>query len=190
MTAMTQYGTPEETMLAYTNISARERQILQGVARRYIKGTHFTEPLDLMHEALYLTVEQRRRWPKSVNFEIYMVMTMRSIAGADRNKQLTQAASGIPVEDILEWSFLGENFHISAEETVLRAEERLADSISTKTILGQLRAGADKVAGDVLACLLSDMPAREIRSSLGLSVGAYDAARKRVLRKFKKSERL
>ncbi|WP_409028516.1 hypothetical protein OX462_12185 [Janthinobacterium sp. SUN098] len=190
MTAMTQYGTPEETMLAYANISAREKQILLGVARKYIQGTHFSEPLDLMHEALFLTLDQRRRWPKSVIFEIYMVMTMRSIAGADRNKQSTRTASGISIEDIIEWSFEGENFHISAEEKVLQAEARLANSISIKTILGQLRASADIVAGDVLACLLSDMPAREIRSSLGLTVAAYDAARKRVLRKFKKSERL
>lgn len=190
MNAMTQYATPEETMLAYVNISARQKQILQGMARIYIRGTYFSEPLDLMHEALFRTIQQCRRWPKSVNFETYMVMTMRSIAGAVRNKQSTQKTSFIPLEDILDWSFEAENFHISAEETILRAEARLANDISTKTILGQLRASADNVAGDVLACLLSDMPARDIRSTLGLTVAAYEAARKRALRKFKKSERL
>ncbi|MES2149886.1 MAG: hypothetical protein V4508_08830 [Pseudomonadota bacterium] len=185
----TEYGTTEDILHTYSQLSAREKRILNAVACRYVEGTRFTEPLDLIHEALFLAIEGRRRWPRHVNFGIFMVMTMRSIADSDRKRHENKFTLNMPLDELLEWAFVGIEAHPSAEDDVSAAQEQ-AFAHGALMAARQAFARDDEVARKVLDGMMLDMSANDMRAAFGLSAPVFDAARKRVLRKLRNSARL
>jgi len=186
---MTQHATPQEIMDAFANLSDRERRVIHAIARKHLGGTRFSEPLDLVHEALFLSVEGRRKWPLDIDFAIFLSMTIRSVAYADRTVSENAMAARVPVEDVLEWSIAPHASHPSAESCAQQAQEfRLAWS-TVASARGRL-AERDPLAARVLDGFMNEAPAAELRRELGICAAELDAARKRVLRALRNTARL
>ncbi len=187
--SQTEYFDTTEILRNYAELSAKEQRILNAVGCRYIVGTRFTEAFDLIHEALFLALDGRRHWPRSINFGIFMVMTMRSVADSDRRRHETKFTLNMPIEQLLEWAFVGIEAHPSAEDAVSALQQ---ESIAQGALLDarESLAANDPDARRILDGMMMDMSASDMRSAFGLGVSEFDAARKRVLRKLKNSTRL
>lgn len=187
---MTQHATPQDIMDAFANLADAEKRAIHAAARKHLEGTRFSEPLDLVHEALFLAVEGRRNWPVGLNFAIFMTMTIRSVAYAERTRAESRQTAHFSVEDILEWSETGSSVsHRSAEECAERSQQcqmkwRKISRAREKMTLN------DPVAGRVLDALMDERPLLAIRRELGLCASQLDAAKKRVLRALRNTGRL
>lgn len=179
---MTEHATPQEIIDAYANLEDAERRVIHAIARKHVGGSRFSEPLDLVHEALFLAVEGRRNWPRGLNFAVFLAMTIRSVAYADRTLSENAKASAFPVGDILDWTQAGRGVaHPSAEECAQRAQ----DCKLLWRRVGHARGALlsrDKVAAQVLDGLVADEPVAQLRRELSLCAAEFDAAKKRVLR--------
>ena len=187
---MTEYATPQEIIDAYANLSDREKRALLAIAAKNISGSRFSDPLDLIHEALYLAVEGRRNWPRGLDFAVFLGMTARSVAFADRNASGNARMDGRPVDELLDWSRDGASVsHPSAESCAERAQdwERIARKLDSAH--GRLLR-RDPVAAKVFEGIVADRTVGELRRELNLQVAEYDAARKRALRALRTIERL
>lgn len=186
---MTQHATPQDIMDAFANLCDRERRVIHAIARKHLGGTRFSEPLDLIHEALFLAVEGRRNWPLEIDFAIFLSMTIRSVAYADRTVSENAMAARTPVEEILEWSIAPHASHPSAETCAEQAQDcRMAWS-RVASARGRL-AERDPIAARVLDGFVAEAPAAELRRELGICAAELDAARKRVLRALRNTARL
>jgi len=186
---MTQHATPQEIMDAFANLSDRERRVVHAIARKHLGGTRFSEPLDLVHEALFLAVEGRRNWPLGLDFAIFLSMTIHSVAYADRTVSENAMAVRAPVEDILEWTIGDHVSHASAEDCAAQAQEFQIAWGKVASARGRL-AERDPIAARVLDGFVNEAPAAELRRELGLCAAQLDAARKRVLRALRNTARL
>lgn len=185
---MTQYASTEDILNAYQHLSNAELLAVRAAGRRYLDGTRFSEPLDLAHEALTLALDGRRNWPTHIDFAVFMAMTMRSVADADRKRHGTSLTSRISVEDLLEMAPDQAGSHPSVEDEIL-ANERCAIAKMAADIA---RAG---LAGDAEALAVLDgmscgMAPCEIREAHGFSAKAFDAAKHRAMRKVRAAGRL
>lgn len=186
---MTQHATPQDIMDAFANLSDRERRVIHAIARKHLGGTRFSEPMDLIHEALFLAVEGRRKWPLEIDFAIFLSMTIRSVAYADRTVSENAMAAKAPVEDILEWSGADCASHPSAQDCAERAQSSQIAWRKVASARGRL-AERDPVAARVLDGFVAEEPACELRRELGICAAELDAARKRVLRALRNTGRL
>lgn len=185
---MTAYATTEDILRAYQTLSDSELLAVRAAARRYLDGTRFSEPLDLVHEALTLALDGRRNWPTHVDFAVFMAMTMRSVADADRKRHGTALTSRVSVEDMLELVPERAGFHPSVEDELL-ASERLAIARMVADI-ARAALAADEEALAVLEGMSSGLAPCEIREAHGLSAKAFDAAKHRAMRKVRAAGRL
>ncbi len=183
------YGTPKDIMEAYADLDEAELRTLRSMAGRYRAGTRFTEPLDLIHEALALSASGSRRWPRHLHFGIYMVMTMRSIANADRRRHENRFASRAQLETALEWIYSDDTTHPSAEDEAIAAEDA-ANRRKAREDSRDAFDPKDQFARQVLDGLLSGMTSEEMIEKLQLDVSIFYAARKRVLRKLRNIAKL
>lgn len=176
-------ATIEELLEAFAALSDADLLALRKAASLRLDGTQFTEPADLMHEALTRCLDGRRRWPKAVPFPVFLYNAMKSIASADRrlhsSKLVIQASE---LETDLWRDPLGSlgDMSPSAEADCIRLQEgRLS-----RELLARLR---KEFAGDVAVdAVMSSWPdelgSREIMKRHGLTFREYDAARKRIER--------
>lgn len=187
---MTEYATPQEILDAFAKLTDREKRSLHGVVSQHLCGSRFSSALDLVHEALYLAIEGRRKWPRGLNFAIFLAMTARSVASADRTSSGNSRMDARPVEDLLDWSRDGATVaHPSAEACAQRAQRwrRVASGINCAHARLRL---SDSVAALVLEGMLAERAVAESRRELNLCAAQYDAARKRALRALRTIERL
>lgn len=187
---MTQHATTPQILNAFMLLSHEEKRALHAAARKHIQGTKFSEPLDLMHEALYLALDGRRRWPIGLNFATFLAMTMRSVAYAERTRSENAKTAAFPVEELLEWTAEGSWFaHPSAEACAQRAQEcdELWIRIASASAALSRR---DRIAARLLEGMVADEPASELRAELNLCAAEFDAIKKRVLRALRNPARL
>lgn len=174
---------------AFNNLTAVEHKSLIKSVRRKISGTTFADAEDLLHEALLRTLDGRRNCPDHVEFGIFLSMTMRSVADADRQSHGNRRSSA-PHEDTAcdegesDGEFSGADFEglaPSAEEELILKErfEQAAEALE------KIRESfeSDRNACGVLDGILCEMTPREIRAAHGLSEAQFDAARHRVQRR-------
>jgi hypothetical protein len=187
---MPAYATPQEIIDAFTSLTQTEKRILHAVAAKHMAGSRFSDPLDLLHEALYLAVEGRRNWPRGLDFAVFLGMTARSVAFADRSASANTKVDARPVEDLLNWSRDGAAAaHPSAEACAERAQ-------NWRRVVGRIKSARDRlgrrdpVAASVLEGIVAERAVGELRRELSLQVAEYDAARKRALRALRTIERL
>lgn len=187
---MTDHATSQEIIDAYAALIDAEKRVIYAVARKHIGGPRFSEPFDLIHEALFLAVEGRRHWPRGLDFAVFLAMTIRSVAYADRTSSENAKAANFPVEDILDWSPAGGAVaHPSAEDCAQRAQDNriMWRRVASARARLSLR---DGVAASVLDGLATDQPVAQLRRELSLCAAEFDAARKRVLRALRNTGRL
>src|SRR5450830_897210 len=94
------YATTEEILETYCALTPTQMASILSAAIRHMKGSSFTEPLDLIHQALVLMLDGRRNWPKHVEFGSFMFTIMRGIASDDRDCAANKLRSGFTFEDI------------------------------------------------------------------------------------------
>lgn len=186
---MTQYASPQDIMDAFANLADQERRVIYAAARKQLGGTRFSEPLDLVHEALFLALDGRRNWPLGLDFAIFLLMTIRSVAYAERKVSENAMAMRAPVEDILEWSIAEHAAHPSAEECVQKAQGSRAAWAKVESARRVL-AERDPIATRVLDGAVAEEPAAQLRRELRICAAEFDAARKRVLRALRNTGRL
>lgn len=187
---MNEYATPQEILDAFAKLSDKAKCTLHGNVSQYLYGTRFSHPLDLVHEALYLAVEGRRKWPRGLDFAVFLAMTARSVASANRTAISNRCMDARPVEDLLDWSRDGAAAsHPSAESRAERAQtwRRVAAGIACAHAR---LCFSDLVAANVLEGIVAERSAAELQRALNLNSAQYDAARKRALRALRTIERL
>ena len=186
---MTQYATTEDVFQAYADLSPKERRMLHAIACHHLGGTRFAGPLDLIHEAVFLSAEGSRRWPMAVDFPIYLANCMRSIADTDRNRAENRRRSSMCFDDLMEWSIHGADMGPNCEDRLIAAQERRR----AQAVLARARASfeqKDVQAINVLDGMLSDMATPDMRREFNLTAGDFAAAKKRVLRRIENLARL
>lgn len=185
---MTEHATPQEITDAFACLTERDKRVLHAVARSQLGGTRFSEPLDLIYEALFLAVEGRRNWPRAIEFTVFMLMTVRSVAYADRTVSENAKTVSASSDDVAEWAD-GAARHPSAEECAERNQNVQRGWEDVRYARNALER-RDPQAARVLDKIIAEEPAAEIRRELGLCVAELDAAKKRVLRALRNSARL
>lgn len=183
---MGMYATTAEILEAFEKLSNDELLGLRYCAKRLIDNTAYTEPLDLLHEALARSLDGRRNWPPAIDFAVYLAMTMRSVANAERKSSRTKLST--PLEDAMELYSESMPHSRSAEDVAISREEF---NIATQ-VAEQARASLrdDPDAQRVLSGLLSGMSPREMCESFRIDTKTFDAARHRVMRRIQKEGRL
>jgi hypothetical protein len=180
---MSRHATIDELLTAFAALSDSDLLALRKAAAILLGGTLFSEPADLMHEAVTRCLDGRRHWPVDTPFPLFLANAMKSIAGAERRlyvaKRVINASSAGA-----DWPY---GWLDSAGEPAPSAEEVCLERERQRTLEGYSRAltkafESDHQARDVIAGWTRDLTASEIIEASGLTLKAYDAARKRVQR--------
>lgn len=179
------YATSEQILDAYDGLSFDQLLTLRLYAMRQLQGTQFSEPLDLVHEALYRSVEGTRNWPLAgrLSFGLYMCLTMRSIAHDDRKSHGTRGK----VDTMDELSYAraesSRGFYPSAEDVAIALEgQRIAQEAARHA---RESLGGDEQAQRILNGMLAGMSPREMCASFHIEQKSFHAARERVMRRIK-----
>ena len=120
------YATAEEIGEAVESLTEAELGRIHRAAQYALFGTEYTDPLELLGEAVQRTLEgvgvkEGRHWPKDVHFVAYIIRTMQSIAdgsgdsimqlrtahletmaGRDGDAELALAQEGFSSPDVVE----------------------------------------------------------------------------------------
>ena len=181
---MRKYASIENTLAAFETLSDSDLLALRKYASMRLGGTQYTEPADLLYEALTRCLDGRRQWPLDLPFTLFLNQTMRSIADADRDScdaRLVSRVSGREGASCAD-PFLGMGHNApSAEDDAIAAESARFASARAEELRGEFK--GDPAARAVLDGWLAELPAKELMAKHSLSTKEYDAARKRVSRR-------
>lgn len=188
------YATAEEIGEAVESLTEAELGRIHRAAQYALFGTEYTNPLELLGEAVQRTLEGvgvkgGRHWPKDVHFVAYIIRTMQSIAdgssdsiiqsrtahletmaGRDGDAELALAQEGFSSPDVIEQA-------LEVEETTERQARAAADSALIETHFANDEEIQFLIMGDK-----DGMKPDEIRAVSGLDQTAYDTARRRFRR--------
>ncbi|MCT8178913.1 hypothetical protein KV106_28690 [Variovorax sp. CY25R-8] len=159
-------------------------------------GTEYTDPLELLNEAVQRTLEgvgtkEGRHWPKDVHFVAYIIRTMQSIADGS-SKSLTQsrtayleAMAGRDGDGDAEWALAKEGFSspdvveqaLEVEETDERQARAAADAALIEAHFANDEEIQFLIMGDK-----DGMKPDEVRTVSGMSDTTYNTARRRFRR--------
>lgn len=122
---MTGYANPEDVFKTYEELGDKDKRKLHGVACHYRRGTSFTDPLDLLHEALVRSADGRRRWPLRMDFCAHLALAMRSIATGNRALHDNSRTSGARFDEFMEWGAVQGKieYHPSAEDVTAQSQD-------------------------------------------------------------------
>lgn len=188
------YATAEEIGEAVDGLSAAELRRIYRAAQYALFGTEYTNPLELLGEAVQRTLEgvgvkEGRHWPKDVNFVAYITRTIQSIAdgssdsivqtrtahletmgGRDGDVELALAQEGFSSPDVVEQA-------LEVEETTERQARAAADCALIEAHFADDEEIQFLIMGDK-----DGMKPGEIRAVSGMDQTAYDTARRRFRR--------
>jgi predicted sugar kinase len=184
---MQNFASVTELLQAFSNLSATERLTLRLSAARRISRTHYTEPDDLIHEALDRCLSGGRHWPTEVNLVVFLSNVMKSIVSTERCSLL--AKNSVWIDDWHEVDPFAEMglVHPSAEERYIELEQineiekrwrRLREALSN-----------DEEARAVFQCQLEGLKASAIMQQHSFSPDVYGVAKRRLQRKIEQSGR-
>ncbi|MES2242119.1 MAG: hypothetical protein V4639_04525 [Pseudomonadota bacterium] len=174
-------ATTAQILAAFQNQTPAEALALSRFAAWCMRGTTFSEPLDLVHEALGRALDGRRNWSLSDSFAKFMITSMKSIVNGVRRREENNPATHFSLEAMLDEDpdeFLGPG--ALDEEHIAKERFNACRSIA-QMAHDDLR--GDSAAQQVLEGMLLGMTASEMRSMLELDEKTFDAARKRATRK-------
>jgi len=173
---------------AYENIPPNEKVRLRIILSKFLGGTPFTCPMDLLHQAMYRLLSGERKWAKGVPFTACLYTVARSIAHAARTSHESQnesfdAHGNFEAEHTRSAIAASALFAESAEETALRNERFELCEAAAESIRALMK--DDPIGRLVLAGVLSDMTPEEMREVYQLKESAIKSARQRVHRHLK-----
>jgi len=181
---MAAHASIAQTLNAFEALTDADLLALRKAAAIRLRGTQYTEPTDLLYEALTRCLDGRRRWPMKVPFPLFLANAMKSIAHSDRESHdarrvdresdLATLARPDPLAELAPSAPSAEDNAIAAEEfRIARARaEELQSAFKD-----------DPAARAVVSGWLSELSSSELMAKHSLSPKEYDAARKRVARK-------
>src|SRR5471032_3071325 len=76
----------EDFFNAYQRMTEQERLLLEVFASRYIGGTPYSSPMDIIHEVIIKVMDGKRHWPADVDVAVFIASSVRSIASTSRNR--------------------------------------------------------------------------------------------------------
>lgn len=99
------YATADEICEAVERLTEAELGRIHRAAQYALFGTEYTNPLELLSEAVQRTLEgvgvkDGRHWPKNVHFVAYIIKTMQSIADGSSSsitKSRTEYLPPVPI---------------------------------------------------------------------------------------------
>lgn len=189
-----EYATAEEIGEAVEGLTEAELGRIQRAAQYALFGTEYTDPQELLGEAVQRTLEgvgvkTGRHWPKGVHFVAYLIRTIQSIAdgssdsinqsrtahletmaGREGDSELALAHEGFASPDVVEQA-------IEVEETAERQARAAADSALIEAHFANDNEIQFLIMGDK-----DDMTPKDIRAVSGMDQTAYDTARRRFRR--------
>lgn len=179
------HATIEEIIDTYAGLSDDDLIALRKSARCHMGGTRFSEPCDLIHEALNALISGDRRWPKHVDFSRFMFETMRSVAHADRKRMENKLDCGRSVDELAE---VGE-WRLPRSKSV---EAELEEREPAKRVAEAAEAARESLAHDrfaqlVIDAMLAGLEPREACEEFGWGMNEYRAARQRALIRIRKN---
>ena len=188
------YATAEEVCEAIESLTEAELGRIHRAAQYALFGTEYTDPLELLGEAVQRTLEGigvkgGRHWPRNVHFVAYIIRTMQSIAdgssdsvvqtrtahleamaGDDGSAEQALAQAGFSCADVVQQA-------LDIEETTERQSRAAAAAALIEAHFANDEEIQYLIMGDK-----DDMKPAEIRSVSGMSQTQYDTARRRFRR--------
>ena len=188
------YATAEEICEAVERLTVAEIGRITRAAQYLLFGTEYTNPLELLSEAVQRTLEgvgakEGRHWPKSVDFVAYINMTMQSIAngssssatqsrtmhleamaGYDGDVEFALALGGFSSPDVVEQA-------LELEDTSERQVRAAADAALIEAHFAKDEEIQFLIMGDK-----DGMTPSEIRAVSDMTQTRYDTARRRFRR--------
>lgn len=185
---MQNYASTAEILHAFNTVSPKEQKTLRLSAALRLFRTQYTEPDDLIHEALHRCLSGGRRWPKEVEFVVFLGNVMKSIVSTERRS--IAAKNSVWIENCHEGDPFAEMglVHPSAEDQYIELEKlreiekrwyRLQDALLD-----------DEQAQAVFQCQLDGLRASAIREQHGLPPNVYEIARRRLQRKIEEAKEI
>lgn len=174
----------QELFEAYKRIAPHDRLLLEVYANRWIGGTHFTEPMDLVHEAIFKIAEGRRKWPPGTDLAIYIAGTIRSIASNTRKRS---EWSNISLDDLGEEDCSGARVPyeptMSTEDVALLNER---NAVSIKAVnFAKDTLGKDEEGRKVLEGMAAGLDPKDMCEAFDMVPAAVKAARQRVIKRLR-----
>lgn len=176
------HATTQQILDAFQALTDAELLALRKYASQKIGGTSFSEPLDLIHEALHRALDGRRNWPTHVNFGLFLAMSMRSIGDAERKRHENKFASPMSLEDMEQAGHAIGSIWSVEDELIASEDMHVAKKTAT---LARAALEGDNEALRVLGGLLAGMSPKEMCESFSMNPKAFDSARHRVMRRLK-----
>jgi DNA-directed RNA polymerase specialized sigma24 family protein len=174
----TGFLSPDEIIGAFETLSPDDKLKLAAIEAIKVRGTHFARG-ELVHEAFCRALTGDRNCPSEIPFMAFMVKTMQSIAGHDREEcRRTRPVSGQA----------GEEGGASLSATVLSAEDELIqkqDAAAVRAIQDQFE--DDPEAQLVLMGWQENLRGAALRDATGLDQGQVDYTIKRIRTKMRKT---
>ena len=168
---------PDEIIEKFADLTDKEIFILHCYAKRRLEGTSYSDPEDLIHEALYRALIGVRTCPADLPISVFIALTIKSIVAGDRRARWVSRrvwvdfdkylASDDACEPSAEDSLVQDELTSLRREIINNAREALKD---------------DRLATIVLDGLLLDLKRGELMEIHELSMHAFEAARKRIAR--------
>jgi hypothetical protein len=188
------YATPDDVRLAIEALSIADRARLEKAASYCIWGTEYQDPHELINEAVRRTMNgaeglQGRRWPKTVPFMAFMVMTIQGIAN-DSVESLGQKNT-VYIEDLATEStsadeVLAEYDHVTAgcEARIVNDEETLERQTRAKEDLDTINAFFcnDSDIDWIMMGYKDGLKPSEIRELSEMTETQYETAKRRFRR--------
>lgn len=188
------YATADEIGEAVENLTEAELGRIHRAAQYALFGTEYTDPLELLGEAVQRTLEgvgvtEGRHWPKDVHFVAYIIRTMQSIADGSSDSIMQSRTAHLETmagrDGDAEWALAQEGFSspdvveqaLEVEETTERQARAAADAVLIEAHFADDEEIQFLIMGDK-----DGMKPDEIRAVSGMDQTAYDTARRRFRR--------
>ena len=191
-------ATKEEICSAYTMLTEIELARLERAAKYALWGTEYTDPLELVGEAITRLLEGAggdggRHWPIGVEFMACMVRTIQSIADSSLNsneqkktKRLAaMAGDDGDMEDVL---FANNHFQTDVVEQAIDEEdesERQAAIKADADLIEQHFKNDEQITWIIMG-EKDDLKPAELQELSGMTPTEYDSARRRFRRNLDK----
>lgn len=193
-------ATVDEVLAAMEELSERTLTVLHQRALRYMFGTRYQDPKELLNEACLSVIEGAkegvggRKWPVEVPFEAFLTNAMRGIASNERNRlstrQLVLAVDLVGAEDDADTSALLESLQneegkekqrgLAVDKQLIAAEER-AELLRQYDALYDWFKDDSEVAM-ILMAKEDGLRGAEIQAECDMTKAQYEAALKRLNR--------
>lgn len=172
-------------------LTDEEKKALRLCAHQMLPGSRYESPDDLLHESIYRSLCDSRKWREGLDTAAFLYQSMRSIVSVDKRttqNSLPRNQRNLAFED---WSIddqlaaLG-HWNLPPESLLMLREQVAEFERQRQEAREQL--AADPAALAIFEARIDDKPAREIKASLGLDDRIFTAADERARQAFRKAQ--